>query len=525
MSSCSTDSLEQQADNIADQVATPSVGQVKPAQQSLRGEHVSAKKTPINTFLPALQGEGDVLPDTLRTEMESRIGHDFSEVRIHKDSHADEQAQQLSARAFTTGRDIVFAHGEYQPDSYRGKHLLAHELAHVVQQRQGAHRLQRKITAQQRQATRCNSKQYDTAQKDIKRALDYLITAVSKLRNAGSDKLVSQALKRYFKLEDNSKNDAIKTDLLYIYRILNLYAQSAFFRLASAADCKREGDTAAYVPREKSPAKPVVTGSGEKVPRTLYEAEKGQYSRPIFLCGDEYFGESSPQVRARIMIHEGAHLIGKSPTQRDDIYLDTPGFLIVNSNKLLTNADSYAHFATALATGNVSLQSPLKFGMGFGGGAILSSGTKPTVGWYVSVNFDAVSNKPILRYFYPFGQVSVNFIGTPSPDPNARRADKTQYSLVTGLLAGVRIKPVNKPGGVNWYLSLGGGLLLSYTEAENEEGGRKPFAVGATATIYGGFRWNYVGASLGASYLNLPNIPGFKHAYQLGGKLSFTFNW
>ena len=131
----------------------------------------------------------------------------------------------------------------------------------------------------------------------------------------------------------------------------------------------------------------------------------------------------------------------------------------------------------------------------------------------------------MLRYFYPYGRVAFNLIGTPSHDPRASAGDKTPLSLATGLLGGIRIKPVNKPGEVNWYLSLGGGLLLVYTEARDAEGNRKPFAVGGTATLYAGFRWNFIEASFGAAYLALPNIPGYKNAYQIGGRLAFTFNW
>lgn len=61
--------------------------------------------------------------------------HDFSQVRIHADTRAAESARAVQARAYTVGRDIVFATGEYSPDTSDGKRLLAHELTHVVQQR------------------------------------------------------------------------------------------------------------------------------------------------------------------------------------------------------------------------------------------------------------------------------------------------------------------------------------------------------------------------------------------------------
>jgi hypothetical protein len=66
--------------------------------------------------------------------MESRFGHDFTRVRVHGDVEADRSARALGARAFTVGQDIFFRTGAFAPDSLGGRHLLAHELAHVTQQ-------------------------------------------------------------------------------------------------------------------------------------------------------------------------------------------------------------------------------------------------------------------------------------------------------------------------------------------------------------------------------------------------------
>jgi hypothetical protein len=65
--------------------------------------------------------------------METALGADFSDVRVHEGP----QAGRIGALAFTIGQDIYFAQGQYQPDSIPGRRLLGHELAHVVQQRQG----------------------------------------------------------------------------------------------------------------------------------------------------------------------------------------------------------------------------------------------------------------------------------------------------------------------------------------------------------------------------------------------------
>lgn len=81
-----------------------------------------------------LSSPGRPLDAGTRGFMESRFGHDFSQVRVHTDSRAAESAREINAHAYTAGNDIAFAHGRYQPDSHSGRHLLAHELAHTIQQ-------------------------------------------------------------------------------------------------------------------------------------------------------------------------------------------------------------------------------------------------------------------------------------------------------------------------------------------------------------------------------------------------------
>ena len=72
-----------------------------------------------------------------RDFMESGLGADFGDVRIHTDSKASESARSVQAHAYTVGNNVVFQSGKYQPESDAGKRMLAHELTHVVQQRSG----------------------------------------------------------------------------------------------------------------------------------------------------------------------------------------------------------------------------------------------------------------------------------------------------------------------------------------------------------------------------------------------------
>ncbi len=86
---------------------------------------------------------GRPLPADLRAWFEPRMASDFSAVRLHTGPAAVEAAAGLRARAFTVGKDVVFGAGEYQPHTYAGRQLLAHELTHVVQQGSAGERIQR----------------------------------------------------------------------------------------------------------------------------------------------------------------------------------------------------------------------------------------------------------------------------------------------------------------------------------------------------------------------------------------------
>ena len=105
-------------------------------------EHVQMKEASGGTHtaspasLHSITAGGQPLPESTRAFFEPRFGHDFSEVRVHNDVSASDSARTLSALAYTAGRDIVFAAGQYAPDTAYGRRLLAHELTHVVQQKQ-----------------------------------------------------------------------------------------------------------------------------------------------------------------------------------------------------------------------------------------------------------------------------------------------------------------------------------------------------------------------------------------------------
>jgi Domain of unknown function (DUF4157) len=145
------DPLEKQADAMADQVVSqkPPVQtmeeeetQTKPIQRMEEDEVQAKAETPtsaapksIETTLRSKKGKGQKLPQSTLKEMNHSFGTDFSRVSIHTDAETQLMNQQLKAQAFTHGADIYFNKGKYNPETTSGKHLLAHELTHTLQQK------------------------------------------------------------------------------------------------------------------------------------------------------------------------------------------------------------------------------------------------------------------------------------------------------------------------------------------------------------------------------------------------------
>jgi hypothetical protein len=121
------DPHEREADRVAEHLGQSPAGAGALAQLSSRSAD-TARAGPSG---------GQPIEPPIRALMESQIDHDFSDVRVHTGEAAARSAEQLGAVAYTIGRDITFARGQYRPDTAPGRKLLAHELTHVVQQRGG----------------------------------------------------------------------------------------------------------------------------------------------------------------------------------------------------------------------------------------------------------------------------------------------------------------------------------------------------------------------------------------------------
>jgi len=154
------DPLEREADAVAGAVmrmAAPPTGlTAAPPQVSRQCAACEEEETPqklqaksVGAAAPAagiappqvhavVRQSGRPLDTATRNFFEPRLGVDLGAVRVHADAHAGDAARAVDARAFTVGENLVFAPGEFAPASDGGRHLLAHELAHVMQQRGGA---------------------------------------------------------------------------------------------------------------------------------------------------------------------------------------------------------------------------------------------------------------------------------------------------------------------------------------------------------------------------------------------------
>jgi len=147
------DPLEHEADAMADKVMRmPEQGLIQRKCAHCEEEE-KAQRKPLSSFIQrkesagesvvseglnqqinSSKGSGNKMDEKTESFMENSFGADFGDVKIHTNDEAAHMNRDLSARAFTIGNDIYFNHGQYQPSSEAGKHLLAHELTHTLQQ-------------------------------------------------------------------------------------------------------------------------------------------------------------------------------------------------------------------------------------------------------------------------------------------------------------------------------------------------------------------------------------------------------
>jgi hypothetical protein len=139
------DEYEKEADRLAEQImhisepthqrkyAPCSEEKILQAREPARQISIQNQNIPpaVNEIL---QSSGEPLDPAIRAFMEPRFGHDFSKVKVHSNSAAEQSAREINASAYTVGRNIAFGKGQFSPGTNEGLRLIAHELTHVMQQ-------------------------------------------------------------------------------------------------------------------------------------------------------------------------------------------------------------------------------------------------------------------------------------------------------------------------------------------------------------------------------------------------------
>src|SRR5260370_9606598 len=125
----------------------------------------AAKRTQVPAVVhDVFRSAGEPLDASARTFFEPRFGKDFSHVRVHVDAFAAQSARAVNALAYTVGNHVVFDAGEYDVQRNDGRRLIAHELAHVVQQEKNP-----------RLSTKSEFSSHETAEREAEDATDRLM--------------------------------------------------------------------------------------------------------------------------------------------------------------------------------------------------------------------------------------------------------------------------------------------------------------------------------------------------------------
>jgi Domain of unknown function (DUF4157) len=196
------DKYEQEADRVAAQVvkhiSSPQVQEtsakedevqrvvdvsglqkVMAAQEDVQAQgdvSAGAASADFESSLSRARGGGSPLGAKVRGQMESAMGADFSSVKIHTDNRSDQLNRSIQAKAFTTGNDIFFQQGAYNPGSSDGQALIAHELTHTIQQGAATSHVQRIVTDEiETLGSYCRLRK-DSKTKNAQQALEHLET-------------------------------------------------------------------------------------------------------------------------------------------------------------------------------------------------------------------------------------------------------------------------------------------------------------------------------------------------------------
>jgi hypothetical protein len=231
----------------------------------------------------ALSSPGRPLSPATRAFMEPRFGRDFSQVRVHAGSEAARSARSVNALAYTVGHDIVFGNDRLEDETAAGRTLLAHELAHVVQQSQGLN----ESTVQRWTIDDCNTAQSEYITGAIARGFADLTTALRLV----SVRPVTDAMRDSLWLAFRDSSDRTAELVTNNIRHLKDHLTSSRYRCTpnTNPDCG-----------VRSPATPDATVN------SAYVSTGGPQTPFVYICTPT-FTDLDDQAQAQTIIHEAAH--------------------------------------------------------------------------------------------------------------------------------------------------------------------------------------------------------------------------
>ncbi len=290
-----------------------------------------------------LRNEGRPLPESVRTFFEPRFGYNLSRVRIHTEAAASKTARSINARAYTYGRHIVFGDEQYAPHSAEGKRLLAHELAHVIQQNGDGHssRMISKTGFSYLQRTSyadsCRRNQWPSLHAAVYKSRMEIARVRPRLVQQPLTQVVRDALWLAFRDDSEATAQRVHDNLGAIYAGLP----------GATIDCEQESDRLYRL---------VCRGDSQAY---TWESPWG-YTGNIHICMGQWAGLNEDQ-RSRIVTHEGAHLYVHA-SDAGGYFLtsgcaETGSTAASTSETRLNNADSYAcivHYLTSTIPGVLS---------------------------------------------------------------------------------------------------------------------------------------------------------------------------
>ena len=189
----------------------------KEEEKKVQKKETAAATNNASQYISTLNGRGQPLAPEVSAFYSKKFGYDFSGVKIHNDQEAAVSAKELHAKAYTIGKNIVFNEGQFDTSSSTGKHLLAHELTHVVQQ----NNLQRAAEVQRVDYDECNAAERTIVRRCHDRARAMMWNAMVKLYayyRGGTAPDVVTALRNRFAGTSRSLAGLVAINMMMVYR-------------------------------------------------------------------------------------------------------------------------------------------------------------------------------------------------------------------------------------------------------------------------------------------------------------------